>query len=98
VPDTHDRDLPRGTKPQMAMVQQEIDAVLLRLNRIIDGALAEDRELRHTQLMSAGRTCVGTHFAGHRYRAFHRELLVPFPCLEIAEAPYERPHVLLSCR
>ena len=49
--ESRDGALPRGAQPEVAVVEEEIDAVLLRLDRIVDRARADDREVRHAHLV-----------------------------------------------
>src|SRR5207253_1555032 len=81
VPNRKDRPLAAAAKPEMPVVQQEIDSVFLGLNRIIDGAPADDGELRHTNLVPARGTWLGAHVAGNLNRRLERELLETLPDL-----------------
>src|ERR1019366_4953156 len=51
--DARDRDLPRRAQPERAVVEEKIDAVLLRLNRIVERARADDRQVGDAELVSA---------------------------------------------
>ena len=66
VPDAEDRALTLATaQPEVPVVEQEIDAVLLRLDRIVDRARAEDLQVRHTHLVATRCARLGAHLAGH---------------------------------
>ena len=59
-------------QPQVTVVQQELDAVLLRLDReLLAGA--DQLDPGHGQLVSAGRAGVGAHHAAERDAALLRE-------------------------
>jgi len=61
--DHRDRALARGAQPEMAVVEQEVDAVLLRLDRVVARAGADHCELSHTDFETTGRPRFGTRFA-----------------------------------
>ena len=63
VPDHRDRALARGAQPEVPVVEQEVDAVLLRLDRVVAGARADHCEVRHTHLEPARSARFGTRFA-----------------------------------
>src|SRR4051794_1753723 len=65
----------------MAMVHQEIDAVLLGLDRVIDGTRPENLEISHADFDAAGGTRVEPHFPGYADGRFLRELSKPVPGL-----------------
>ena len=57
VADANDRMLPAAAQPQMAAVHQEIDAVVLRRDRIriVLGDALHDFDARDVQFVAAGR-------------------------------------------
>ena len=64
VPDAHDRDLPRAPQPQVAVLEEEIDAVLLGLDRKV-GRRAQDFEVRPGEFDAGGRAGIGAHEPRH---------------------------------
>ena len=65
VADDGDGALSRRAQPEVPVVEQEIDAVLLRLDRIVERARADDREVSHADLEPARRARLGTRFASN---------------------------------
>ena len=78
---SHDENRPllRAPQPQVPVVEQEVDAVLLRLNRIIDRARAHDREIGDRYVESARRSRLCPDFARHADGRLQRQLLKPGP-------------------
>ena len=74
VPHAHDGDLPLTAQPEGAVVEQEVNAVLLGLDRILVGTRADHLERLHTHLEPARRARVSADFPGERHRRFLREL------------------------
>src|SRR5207249_9953756 len=70
----HDRLLAIRSEPEMAVIEEKGDAVLLRRDRILGGAL-DDVEIRHAELVSDRSARVGAHHAGHFERGFLREVI-----------------------
>jgi hypothetical protein len=66
IADDEDRPLAVTPQPEMPVVEEKVDAVLFRLNRVIDRARADDCEVRRTDLVAARRPRVCFHFARHR--------------------------------
>ena len=63
--------LPAAAQPQVAMIHQELYAVLFRCDRIrifFRNALHHFR-IFDIQLEAAGRPCLGPHFARYDHRA-----------------------------
>ena len=58
----------------MAMIEQEIDPVLLGLNRVAERTRPDDREVADSELVAAGRARVGAHLAGDCHRCLECEL------------------------
>ena len=77
MPDAQDRLLALSTNPQMAPVEQVVDAVLFRRNRVIV-RLADDLDALHVDLVSARRAFVGSDRAGDDDRGFLREVIGGF--------------------
>src|SRR4029079_2552745 len=73
VTDTEDRLLARASQPQVKVVHQEIDTVLLWLNGVIDRTGAKYLQVRDANFDAAGRSRVDAHFAGDGNRRFLRE-------------------------
>src|SRR5258708_6059045 len=67
--DAQDCMLARRSNPQMAIVEQERDAVILGRDRIV-GRRRHDLDRLHRQLESAGRALVLAHDAGDFERRF----------------------------
>ena len=65
----------------MTVVEQEVDAVLLGLNRIVDRTRPNHCEPGHADLESARRARFGAHFAGDVHRRLGRQLLETLPDL-----------------
>ena len=74
VPHAENRLLTFGPNPEMAAIEQVVDAVFLRRNRII-GRAAHDLEIRHVELVPAGRAAVRAHRAVHDDRGFLRQVI-----------------------
>jgi hypothetical protein len=74
--------LTRASEPELTVIQQEIDAVLLRLDGIVDWARAGNREIRDTELIAAWSPLVRTYLSGHLDRRFLGKLREPFPRFE----------------
>src|SRR5207248_89628 len=73
VADDEDRSLPVTPQPEMPVVEEEIDAMLFRLNWIIDRAWSDDGEIGRGDLVTTGRARIGSHLAGHRNGRLGRE-------------------------
>src|SRR5437870_10184349 len=58
----------------MAVIEEKGDAVLLRRDRILGGAL-DDVDIRHAELVSDRSARVGAHHAGHLERGFLRQVV-----------------------
>src|SRR5579859_8140735 len=65
--DLEDRNLARAAEPQVSMLHQEIDAVLLWLNRVIDGTRADDLQTRDSQLDASRRPGLLAHGTGQHH-------------------------------
>src|SRR5205823_6357831 len=76
-----DRALPITAKPEVPVIEEKIDTVLLRLYRIIERTRSYDLELGDGNLESARRTCVGANFAANDYRCFQRQRCEALPHL-----------------
>src|SRR5207237_10079598 len=63
-----------GWERGRAVIEEKGDAVLLRRDRILGGAL-DDVEIRHAELVSDRSARVGAHHAGHLERGFLREVI-----------------------
>jgi hypothetical protein len=63
----------------VAVVEQKIDAVLLRLNRVIERARPNDLELGRAHLEATGRAGVLAHFPDDRDGGFDGQLLEARP-------------------
>src|SRR5947208_6328475 len=70
----HDRLLAIRSEPEMAVIEEKGDAVLLRRDRILGGAL-DDVDIRHAELVSDRSARVGAHHAGHLERGFLRQVV-----------------------
>src|SRR4051794_1036985 len=90
VADHHDGPLPRRAKPEVPVVEQEVDAVLLRLDRIVARTRAHDAETRPADVQHSGRTRVSPRLAGDGDRRFRGQLGEPRPELPTDLALYER--------
>src|SRR5690606_36741664 len=77
----HDRHLARRAQPEVANVEQEVDAVFFWLDRIIQRARSDQRELRDAEFDAARRARIGLHLAAHRERTLKREVLESLPGL-----------------
>ena len=74
VPHPQDRRLALGTNPQVAAIQQVVDAVLLRRDRVlVRGSV--DVDARHVDLVSAPGARVGPDGSGDRQRRLLREMI-----------------------
>src|SRR5689334_16181294 len=58
----------------MTIVEQEVDAVFLRLDRIVDRTCPDDLEVGRANLITAGRPRLRFYFTGYRDRGLRREL------------------------
>src|SRR5690606_38116306 len=65
-------------EPQVTMVEQEVDAMLLRLDRVVLGR-ADTRELLHAELVAAGRAGVIADAARHFDAGLEGEVLDELP-------------------
>ena len=74
VADAEDRLLARRADPQVAVIHQEVDAVLLRRDRIVL-RFSDDLEAGDVDLVAAGRARVGAGRAGHRQRRLLRQVI-----------------------
>src|SRR5690606_23604840 len=63
VPHAQDGLLLPGAEPEVPVVEEEIDAVYLGLDRVVVGG-ADDREVGDTHLEATRRAVVGPHLAG----------------------------------
>src|SRR5216117_1963632 len=63
VPNMRYSPLSWCSQPEVTVVEQKVDPVLFRLDRIIDWALAIDGQIRDAKLESARRTGIGANFA-----------------------------------
>ncbi len=74
VPDAQDRLLPLAADPQVPAVEQEVDAVLLRRDRVVVRG-ADDLEPLDVDLVAARRALVGARGAGDDDRGFLRQVI-----------------------
>ena len=81
VADREDRALPRAAEPEVPVVEQEVDAVLLRLDRVVRRAVADDRERFDAELEAAGRARIGADGTGERDRSLRGQLAECLPRL-----------------
>jgi len=77
-----DGALPTAAQPEVTVVEQEIDPVLLWLNWVIRRARPEYRKTDHTQLESTRRSRLGAYLAGDVDRSFERQFLESVPDLD----------------
>ena len=63
-----------GSNPEMAAIEQIVDAVLFWRNRIVDRR-AHDFEVRDVELVTAWRAAVGAHGAVHDDRGLLRQVI-----------------------
>ena len=68
IPDQEDRALPIAAEPEVPVIEEEIDSVLLRLYRIVQRTRADDLEVGDGDLESARRPSIRAHFAANRHR------------------------------
>ena len=71
-PDTHQGMLPPGAQPQMAMVHQELNAVLLWRNGV-GIRQAHDLQIAHGQLVTPGRAGILAHRPADELSGWLRE-------------------------
>ena len=74
VADAQDRLLPLAADPEVAAVEQVVDAVLLRRDRVVV-RLADDLERLDVDLVAARRALVGARRAGDDDRGFLRQMI-----------------------
>ena len=74
VADAQDRLLALGAEPEVAAVEQEVDAVLLRRDRVVVRR-ADDFHALDVDLVAARRALVGARRAGDHDRGFLREVI-----------------------
>jgi hypothetical protein len=79
VADDGDRPLPRAAEPEVAVVEEEVDPVLLRLDRVIQGARAEHLDIGDGELVPPGRAGVLADLAGDREGGLEGQLSEPLP-------------------
>ena len=79
MPHTHQRHLARRAQPEVPVVHQEIDAVLLWLDRIIDWTGAKDTQFRCANFRATWRTRFEPHLASHRHRGLNGQRGKPLP-------------------
>src|SRR5262249_23219566 len=79
VPNREDGTNTLASEPEVPVIEQKIDAVLLRLNRIVDRARTNDCEAGHTHLVSARRARLSRNLAAHGDRRLQRQFFEPFP-------------------
>ena len=89
MPHTHQRHLARRAQPEVPVIHQEIDAVLLRLDRIIDRTGAKDRQCRRAQFSTTRRARFEPHLSSHRDRRLDGERGKAFPYRRRDLALYE---------
>src|ERR1700694_59697 len=89
VPYPRYRALAWRPEPEVSIVEQEVDSVLLRLDRVVDGTLSKDGELRYSELETARRAGIGTHFALDLDRCLLGKLPKPGPAFRRNRAFYE---------
>ena len=89
--DAHDRHLPGGAQPEVPVVEQEVDAVFLGLNRVVDRARTENFDVGHTQLVAPRGPRLGTNFAGDRDARFLRQCPIPLPDVRRHLTPDDDP-------
>ena len=70
--------LGRGAQPEMPVIEQELDAVLLGLDGEVPGR-AQQPHVLHKKLVAARRACVLLHRAGDRHAGFLRECAAELP-------------------
>src|SRR6476659_6474101 len=81
VTHTGDRALALASQPQVTIVEKKIDAVLFRLDRIINGARTSNYQVADGQFVPARSTGIRPYLSGHLDRRFLGELREPFPRL-----------------
>ena len=74
VPHAKNRCLLLRSNPEMPPIEQIVDAVLFRRNRIVDRR-AHDLEVRDVELVAARCAAVGAHRAVHDQRGFLRQVI-----------------------
>src|SRR5947209_186044 len=86
---SRDGALPRRAEPEVAIIEQKVDAVLFRLDRIIDRAVAVDRHLLHRDLIAAWRARVCPDVTLDIYRRFLGQSTKGIPGLRTYRVLYE---------
>src|SRR5260370_7637835 len=68
------------SNPEMALIEQEIDSMLLELNRegCAFGDFLNDLDFSDADFVAAGGALFGSHFAGDDDAGFPRQPLPPF--------------------
>ena len=79
VSDPADRALSRRPQPEVAVVEKEIDAVLFWLDRIVDRTLTVNRQILDAELVTTGRSRIGTDIALDLDRSLLRQLAEAIP-------------------
>jgi hypothetical protein len=65
VPNPRDRPLAWSSEPEVSVVEEEIDPVLLGLERIVDRAGAENGQGADAKLVAARRASIDLYFPFH---------------------------------
>ena len=81
VTHTHQRDLTRRTQPEVPIVHQEIDAMLLRLDRVVDRTRTEDRDVDRADFRATRCTRFKAHVTGHGNGGLECQRAESFPHL-----------------
>ena len=93
VADLHQRVLAAGAQPEMASIEQEIDAVVLLADRILFAGVLKDLQVGHGQLHAGRRAAVGTHDAGRFETGLEPE---PFGGFELSVGNFALDHHALN--
>jgi len=72
--DPTDGALFRRPQPEVPVVEKEIDAVLFWLYRVVDRTLTVDRQSLDAELVTTGRSCIGTDITLDLYGSLLRQL------------------------
>ncbi len=88
VPHPHDRHLPRRSKPEVAVLEQKVDPMLLELDRIVIAGRANQFQVTQRELESPGGARIIAHCSRDPEAGFVGEL--------VESCPDFRAHVALA--
>ena len=71
IPDAHHRVRPGGAQPEVAVLEQEVDAVLLLGDRVVEIRVLHDVDRGHGELEARRRALVAPYRAAYDHRGFH---------------------------